>query len=124
MRLFLLCNIFILSLAACGGFGNSSQLPYDMMMANKGYEELVQENYDQAEAFFDVARSVNPDNPYVLLNLGVVYQNTGRIDEAKRMYLRVIELNPTQRVAQSTDTVHHGKTLADIATLNLRALDN
>ena len=98
-------------------------MPYDMQMATRGYEELVLENYDQAEAFFDVARSVNPYNPYVLLNLGVVYQNTGRIEDARRMYRQVIELNPTQRVDKSTEVQHRGKSLADIAKINLANLE-
>jgi general secretion pathway protein D len=124
MRFFLLSFILILILSACGGFQSRSDMPYDMMMANRGYEELIKQNYDQAEAFFDVARSVNPTNPYVLLNLGVVYQNTGRINAAREMYLKVVELNPAQRVDRIKKNEYKGKTLADIAKINLSALES
>jgi tetratricopeptide (TPR) repeat protein len=119
----IILNLLILALSACGAFQSAPDMPYDMQMATRGYEELVLENYDQAEAFFDVARSVNPYNPYVLLNLGVVYQNTGRIEDARRMYRQVIELNPTQRVDKSTEVQHRGKSLADIAKINLANLE-
>jgi Tfp pilus assembly protein PilF len=93
-----------------------------MMMTHRGYEELVQGRYDQAEAFLDVARSVNPSNPYTLLNLGVVYQNTGRIEAAKNMYRQVIDLNPTHRVNTISANQYRGKTLVDIAKINLEML--
>lgn len=123
MRSLILCTIIILSLSACGGLGTSSKIPYDMMMANEGYEELINEKFDQAEAFFDVARSVNPSNPYVLINLGVVYQNTGRNEAAKAMYREVIKLNPSELVESSTDIIYKGKTLTEIAILNLNELE-
>lgn len=123
MRFLPLYILLIMNLMACGGFQSEPQIPYDMMMANRGYEELVKENFDQAEAFFDVARSVNPNNPYALLNLGVVYQNTGRKSAAKQMYEKVIELNPNYRVEKSTNAGHKGKSLAEIAEINLRGLE-
>lgn len=94
-----------------------------MELANQGYEELVKHNYEKAEAFYEVALSVNPSNPYVLLNLGVIYQNTGRIEQAKKMYQRVIALNSNQKAILSTTGNHIGKNLSDIAKMNLQSLD-
>jgi tetratricopeptide (TPR) repeat protein len=112
----------LFGLFGCGA-GSQSKLTYDMELANQGYEELVKQNYDKAEAFYEVALSVNPSNPYVLLNLGVIYQNTGRIEQAKKMYQRVIALNSNQKAVLSTTGNHLGKKLSDIAKMNLQSLE-
>ena len=113
--------IIVIMLSGCG-MNSQANLPYDMTIANKGYEAMIRQDYDEAEAFFDLALSVNPVNPYALLNLGVVYQNTGRIEKAKNMYQKVIELNFEIKAAHTTDTTYQGKTLAEIAETNLRTL--
>ena len=56
----------------------------DMKLSDEAYEAILNKDYQQAEALLDVALSINPQNPYVLLNLGVVYQNTGRTEKARR----------------------------------------
>ena len=114
--------ILMLFLSACGSTSSSS-LPYDMTLANEGYAELIKQNYDQAEAFFDLALSINPTNPYALLNLGVIYQNTGRAEDAKMMYQKVIDLNPEMTAENSTDSNFEGKSLAEIAKMNLQMLE-
>jgi tetratricopeptide (TPR) repeat protein len=113
--------IIVIMLSGCG-MNRQANLPYDMTIANKGYEAMIRQDYDEAEAFFDLALSVNPVNPYALLNLGVVYQNTGRIEKAKNMYLKVIELNSEIKATHTTDITYQGKTLADIAETNLRTI--
>jgi tetratricopeptide (TPR) repeat protein len=118
----LVSMLMLLFFSACA-FSSGQSMPYDMTLVNMGYQELVKENYTEAEAFFDVARSVNPENPYVLINLGVVYQNTDRVEEAKEMYRKVIAMHPDYLANQSTDTQYKGKTLAEIAQTNLRSLE-
>jgi general secretion pathway protein D len=95
-----------------------------MTLANEGFAELTRQNYEQAEAFFELALSVNPDNPYALLNLGVVYQNTGRIEKAKRMYQKVIDMNTKLTAKNSTDSNFKGKSLAEIAKMNIQSIEN
>jgi tetratricopeptide (TPR) repeat protein len=118
----ILLGIWTIGLLGCGG-GSQSKLPYDMELANQGYEELLKKNYEKAEAFYEVALSVNPLNPYALLNLGVIYHNTGRIEQAKKMYRKVIEINSDQTAIKSTSGNHVGKRLSDIAKMNLRSLE-
>ncbi len=64
--------------------------------------------------------ALNPNNPYALLNMGVVYQNTGRPEKAREMYNRVIEL----RVKAATDksSSDWGQELGEKAKKNLDAL--
>lgn len=119
-----LVSILLLIVLSGCGLNSQAELPYDMTIANKGYRAMVQRNYEEAEAFFDLALSVNPNNPYALLNLGVVYHNTGRLEQAKQMYRKVIELKSTQKAKYATDNRSQGKMLSEIAEKNLRALEN
>jgi hypothetical protein len=57
-----------------------------------------------------------------LLNLGVVYQQTGRDVEAREMYNRVIESNATATAGRSNLTREVGRPLSDLAEDNLRGL--
>jgi general secretion pathway protein D len=95
-----------------------------MTLANEGYRAMVEQNYEKAEAFFDLALSVNPENPYALLNLGVVYHNTGRFEQAKKLYRKVIELKSTIAAEHTTNKNFKGKTLSEIAETNLRSIEN
>jgi hypothetical protein len=94
----------------------------DMTLSNQGFEELTKTNYDQAEKYFSEALYINPDNPYALLNLGQVYQETGRPERARRMYEKVIALGPSDKDKQATYDSEEGKPLVEIATKNLELL--
>ena len=94
----------------------------DTKLADEAFELITKGDYQQAEARLDVARSINPDNPYVLLNLGVVYQNTGRIEKAREMYVRIILLNPQEIVGDSNVKDAQGEKIVEIAKRNLENL--
>jgi hypothetical protein len=54
----------------------------------------------------------------------VVYHNTGRLEQAKQMYQKVIELKSTLKAENTTDNRYQGKTLSEIAEKNLRTIEN
>lgn len=112
----LLAVVFCLVLVGCAAFSK------DMRLSDKGFEALSQGKFVEAEKYLNEALAVNPDNPYAVLNMGVVYQNTGRIDDAKKMYRKVIELNPKERADKSNQDGARGKPLVDIAKENLSML--
>jgi Flp pilus assembly protein TadD len=93
-----------------------------MELSEQAYKAIVAGNYDKAEAILEVALSINPDNPYALLNLGVVYQNTGRIEAAREQYVKVILLDAKKKVMKSNLKEVEGKSLVDIAKQNLENL--
>lgn len=101
------------------GYGTLSQ---DMSLSNQGFEELLRGNYQQAEKYLEEALSLNPVNPYALLNMGVVYQNTGRISQARLMYIKVIAHNPDATAIRSSRRESTGKTVVEIARENLQSL--
>ena len=111
-----ICNMF-LSVST-----HYAALKKDMKWIDDGYNYLVAKDYDKAEFCFKKALSINPDNPYAFLNLGVVYERQGNTGEAITMYQKVIELNPKIVVKESTNPQKTGYTLVDLAKDNLKML--
>ena len=94
----------------------------DMMLSNKGFEEISKGRYAEAGTHLEEALRVNPDNPYALLNMGVVYHETGRLQKAREMYERVIALQPGEPASLSNMASFEGKRLVDLAKRNLELL--
>ncbi len=117
---FLLISLFLLGSSGCG------YLRSDMRNVNRGYDSLVNEDLQGAEDKFKTALETNENNPYALLDLGVIYERTGRIEEAKDMYRKVIDIeegNPTYpRLVSKSDV--KGDTLRSIAINNLLRLES
>ena len=93
-----------------------------MKLSEQAFEALAAGDYEKAEALLEVSLTINPDNPYAILNLGVVYQNTGRIEKAREQYVKVILLDPKEKVFSSNVKEMEGKSLVDIAKQNLENL--
>ncbi len=66
---------------------DSSRFPVgiskDIQLSDLGFRYLKQGHYAEAEKYLEQALSENPNNPYAILNLGAVYQNTGRAEKAR-----------------------------------------
>jgi Tfp pilus assembly protein PilF len=94
----------------------------DQRLANKGFEAIEKGQLVDAERVLTEALDSNPDNPYALLNLGTVYQRTGRFDQAREMFERVIALDPKEVPARKSKFIQESKTLREIAEDNLKTL--
>ncbi len=97
--------------------------PSDQNLVNKGYEEIEAGNYAYAEIYLDSALLINPSNPFALLNMAVVYEQTGREDEARAVYAAIIRQNPTAIAEHASKDENVGVTITEIASRNLAALD-
>ena len=96
----------------------------DMWHNETGYRALSKGDYKKAEDDLNAALKAKPTNPFALLNLGALYQNTGRNDEAKKMYAKLIELNPSTKASRSNKKGAQGKKLVDIAKENMAMMDH
>jgi hypothetical protein len=95
----------------------------DMVLSNQGFQELSRGNNEEAGMKLEEALAVNPNNPYARLNLGVVYHRTGRPEKARRMYEKVIALQPQDKAGTSNVSSFSGASLAEIAEANLKLLE-
>lgn len=114
LTLFLLLSVLL--------FGCARSLSKDVLLSNQGLQEISRGNYPQAERYLKQSLMLNPKNPYALLNMGVVYQNTEKPEQAREMYRKVITLNPKEKAGHSNKGSGVGKTLADLAWDNLKLL--
>lgn len=94
----------------------------DMKLANKGFSHIENGQLVEAEQVLTEAVQANPNNPYALLNLGTVYQRTGRFDEAREMFEKVIAMNPTEKPAKRSKFIEESKNIKEIAEDNLKTL--
>jgi len=119
VRGFLLFSMVLL----LGAFGNGCA-EKDVLLSNRGFEEISKGHYGEAETHLKKALMLNPNNPYALLNMGVVYHETGRLDKAREMYERVIALQPGEQANLSNIEALKGKNLVEIAESNLELLQS
>ena len=110
--------VLILSVLLAG-CATSSQ---DMNYMNQGFDELSNGNFKKAEEYLEKALSINPDNLYAVLNMGVVYQNTGRPEKARELYQKVIDRESKSPASRSNKDWAVGEKLAEIAKKNLENL--
>ena len=109
--------ILLLLLVGCS---STPEKAPDVDLSEQAFEAISAGDYEKAEALLEVALSINPDNPYALLNLGVVYQNTGRVENAREQYVKIILLDAKETVVRSNVEGMEGKSLVDIAKENLK----
>ena len=118
----LLPILLVCTLTACSTVNSESSGNKEAELVENGYVALSAGDYRTAENLLERAMEINDKNPYTWLNLGVVYQDTHRYDEARRAYQTVIKLNPTETAKASNAEAYAGKSLADIARINLANL--
>jgi septal ring-binding cell division protein DamX len=109
---------FVILAVACVGCAGK-----DMTLSNKGLQAISEGHYEQAEIYLGEALYINPENPYALLNMGVLYHKTGRLEQARQMYRKVIELQPSAQADHSNIDSSAGKSLVELARENLSLLD-
>ena len=108
----------LLMLTACASVGSKQEAD----LVENGYTAMAGGDYYTAEYLLNQALRINDKNPYALLNLGVIYQETKRFDKAREFYQAVIDLNPKQTAAATNVKGYTGKNLADIARTNMQSL--
>ena len=95
----------------------------DQELAALGADALEARDYEVAEGHLREALALNPTNEYALLNLGVVYHDTGRPELARRSYGEIIRLNRAERAARTVARKGVGPRPEDLARLNLTDLN-
>jgi hypothetical protein len=121
-------SLLVVALSGCGaamdpdGFWRDNALwqqgqPNDAALAALGRGDLV-----RAEALGNDAMRRNPKDPYAMLALAQVYQNTGRPELAKSYYQALLALHPqgTAMVGMGANAVP--RSIEDIAADNLAVL--
>jgi general secretion pathway protein D len=72
-------------------------------LSDLGFASLQKKDYQKARQYFTQALKIDPENPYALLNMGVVDEREGNLKEAAEMYRRVVELEPPKAEPEDGD---------------------
>lgn len=80
-----------------------------------GYNTLAAGRLSEAKQFFQKALQINPQNPYALINLGIIYENELFPQQALVMYRAVIATKSTTLAEQSSNPEAIGRTLVELA---------
>lgn len=90
----------------------------------KGFEAFTENDYTIAEKEFLEAIKDDEDDPYAQLNLGALYQATGRPQMAVPLYTKVLETGKNIRPNRKSlaNTKEASPTLAEMAQANLDAI--
>ena len=68
-------------------------------LIQNGIENLENGNFENALSFFEQALLLQPDDPDLWNQKGVVLRSLGRYDEASECYNKSLQLDPRDRVS-------------------------
>lgn len=124
--------ILALALSGCAAYGDSSvfdkrfwdasPLRKRAVSTDYGLSDLARGDYRSAEVAFENSLRGDARDPYALLGLGMVYQNTGRPTQARSMYESVLALNPPDHYRMLPINGAEPRPVAEIASTNLARL--
>lgn len=114
--------LLLLFLCACSSLSSTSSMQKEAELVEDGYIAMSGGDYATAEHLLRQALVINDKNPYALLNLGVICQETQRYEQARQYYQAVIDLNPKEAANASNIDGYTGKNLSEIATINVKNL--
>ncbi|MEE4241970.1 MAG: tetratricopeptide repeat protein, partial [Desulfopila sp.] len=84
-------------------------------LAEIGFDKMKAGLNKEAEEYFMEALAIDPENPYALYNLGVIYESEGRRKEAAVNYQKVILTDTSMTALDSTDPSKVGVPLLQLA---------
>lgn len=61
-------------------------------LADIGFAKLQNKEFEKAKGYFQQALKINPDNPYALINMGIIYEHESDKAHAADMYQQVLDL--------------------------------
>jgi len=104
-------------------FHAKPNLEHATALADMGFSKLQRKQYTQAKQYFQQALKIDPDNPYALINLGLVYEHEKKPAQAKNMYIHVLELSGPVTGDDGEMTQQVDQALLDVARDNLKQLE-
>ena len=93
-----------------------------MALTDIGSANLEKKEYGRAKEYFEQALKIDPNNPYALINLGVVYEHEGDRARARSLYQKVLELGP-KKGGKGGEGRAASDSLRELARENLRHLE-
>ena len=91
-------------------------------LVSTGFEKLQAGRLEEAKNYFQEALDIDPENPFALMDMGVVLEKEGNIQGALQMYRAVIALNTGEVAARTSEPGKNGASLSQIAQENIERI--
>jgi general secretion pathway protein D len=92
------------------------------ILTERGFAKLLENKNREAKEYFEEALEHDAENPYTLLNVGVVAEREGDFKRAVDYYQKVIFTNTEATAIEASDPEKKGLPLVDIARENIERL--
>lgn len=79
---------------------NDSEQPKVQDLIEMGEFYFVNQKWDNAILVLNKAKKIEPNNPDVYYNLGIVYEMKNQLEDAKQMFEKVLKIKPDHEGAQ------------------------
>ncbi|MSP68275.1 MAG: tetratricopeptide repeat protein [Alphaproteobacteria bacterium] len=97
--------------------------PPAVPLLDRAYAAMQRGHYADAETYLNAALNVDAANPYAFLNLGVVFEHTGRAAQARDIYRDLVRRKVDDVIVRATEPGFEGKTVAELARHNLARME-
>lgn len=120
--------LMAVGLSACGAAFDADHLWNDITFWQDGKASegamaaLGKGDFAKAEGLANDALHRNPQDPYAILALGVVFENTARPDLARQYFSSLVSMNPQVTAMVGVGPAAERRTLAEIGRQHLAAL--
>ena len=119
------CRLGIaLAVLATTALGGCAALRPGMSHVNAAFDHISEQEWPEAEDDLAAALEEDKRNPWAVLNMGVVYQETDRPEQARVMYKEVLEIDPGDRIQRTNVDEMKGRKLVTVARENLARLES
>ncbi|CAK8716165.1 Type II secretion system protein GspD [Candidatus Electrothrix laxa] len=85
-----------------------------------GFAKLQQKKYHEAKGYFLQALKIEPENPYALINMGIIYEHEKQFNKAAETYQQMLDLADSQQDSAETGSAPENQALLNTARENLR----
>jgi general secretion pathway protein D len=92
-------------------------------LTDLGYRAISAGDFAAAERYIKDALALAPDDPFALVNMGVIHEQRGQWREAAKCYERVLTVGSVETAVVTTDPEMKGMSLSDIARRNLEKVE-
>ena len=89
----------------------------------EGYERLQKGEAEEAKKVFEAALAIDPQNPFALMNMGVIFEEEGKPELAVKMYRGVIASGSAAVAGMSSDFEKKGVSLLAIAREGIERIE-
>jgi len=93
-------------------------------LTTAGFERLMEGELQEAKEFFEEALEIDSQNPYALMNLGVVYEKELHPQQALIMYRAAAATGSEKIAEESSDPEATGRTIVELALEHIERIEN